>query len=231
MTQPSAVPSWRRRDKLHGLLVVAVAFLVSLGISLWAKRVSEPEQGSPPAPPTPVGVIGYPAAVDAAATLVAARKLTRRSLLRGFVVEGVKPDGSVDVRADRSSIRYAFQSPPGHGPQPKRVPGVVPRRNTCGRQNVWVKANGIAVEADQLGLPCPADPIDPLPEPRCTLKQIYEHAIAKGASPDSRARIEYYRSGAGPSWRFHLADGSLRFSLYGDCVRELNHRDAIGVIP
>lgn len=233
MTLPPSAPeiAARRRDKLHGLAVVVLAFLVSLGISLFAKRISEPEQGRPPEPPTADGVIGYPAAVDAAATLVAARSLTRRSQLRGFVAEGVRSDGTLDVRGEKGSVRYTFQSGPGQGPQPPRIPGVVPRRNMCGRQNVWVRAKGIVAEEDQIGLPCPHDPIEPLPEPRCTLKQIFEHAIEKGAAADRLARIEYYRSTAGPAWRFQLSDGSMRFSIYGDCRRELNQRESFGLLP
>jgi hypothetical protein len=234
MTLPPSAPELsaaRRRDKLHGLAVVALAFLLSLGISLCAKRISEPEQVRPPGPPTSDGVIGYPAAVDATATLAAARGLTRRTQLRGFVAEGVRADGTLDVRDEKGSVRYAFQSAAGQGPQPPRVPGVVPRRNLCGRQNVWVRAKGIVVEQDQVGLPCPHDPIEPLPEPRCTLKEIFDHAIGKGAAPDRLARIEYYRATAGPAWRFQLSDGSLRFSLYGDCRRELNQRESFGLLP
>src|SRR5262245_33027070 len=55
-----SVPAPPGPDKLHGLLVVGGAFVLSLGISLWAKRISEPERGEPPAPPTTAGIAGYP---------------------------------------------------------------------------------------------------------------------------------------------------------------------------
>jgi hypothetical protein len=221
----------RGPDKLHGLLVVGGAFLVSLGISLCAKRISEPEQGRPPLPASTVGVVGWPGTIQALATLPAARQLTRRTLLRGIVIEGVKSDGTFDVKSAGAGARYSFQSSPGQGPQPARVPGVVPRRNLCGRQNVELRALGLYAEPDQLDAPCQPTQVDSLPEPRCTLAQIWEHALQKGATAQQRARIEYYRSAAGPAWRFELPDGSLRFSLYGDCRRELSRAESSGSVP
>jgi hypothetical protein len=224
-------PGGRGPDKLHGLLVVGGAFLLSLGISLWAKRTSEPEQGRPPAPPTTQGIVGWPNAIEPIATLSAARELTRRSLLRGMVIDGVKSDGTVDLKAPGAGVRYAFQSLPGQGPQPARVPGVVPRRNLCGRQNVELRAKGLYAAPDQLDAPCLPAQTDPLPEPRCELKELWEQAVHKGAKPRQRARIEYYRAIAGPAWRFELQDGSLSFAIYGDCRRELSHGEATGSVP
>lgn len=224
-------PGARRSDKLHGLLVVGGAFLLSLGISLWAKRTSEPEQGRPPAPPTTDGVVGWPSAIRPLETLPAARELTRRNLLRGIVIDGVKSDGTLDVKSADASVRYSFQSLPGQGPQPARVPGVVPRRNLCGRQNVVLRERGLYAEPDQLDAPCHPAQTEPLPEPRCKLSEIWEQATQKGASAEAHARIEYYRSAAGPAWRFELPDGSVRFSVYGDCRRELRHGEASGSVP
>lgn len=226
-------PSERLRssDRVQGLLVVALAFLASLAISLWAKRVSEPEQSTPPLPPTSVGVVGWPNQVDAVATLRTARALTRRISLRGFVAEGVKSDGTIDVGGRKGSIRYSFQSPPGHGPQPPREPGSVPRRNLCGRQSVRVQSSGIYADADQNELPCPSRPLSPLPAPRCTLARIWQHALAREAPSDALARIEYYRAAVGPAWHFELPTANLRFSLYGDCGRELTEEEAIGFSP
>jgi hypothetical protein len=224
-------PAPRGPDKLHGLLVVGGAFVISLGISLWAKRTSEPEQGLPPAPPTTAGIVGFPSAVDPLATLAAARDLTRRNLLRGIVIEGVGPSGTVDLKSPGAGARYSFQSLAGQGPQPARVPGQVPRRNLCGRQRVELRAKGLYAEPDQLDAPCLPSQSEPLPEPRCKLSDLWERARAKGASSQHAARIEYYRSAAGPAWRFELPDGSVRFSIYGDCRRELSHGEATGSVP
>ena len=133
---------------------------------------------------------------------------------------------SVDLKTPGAGARYSFQSAAGQGPQPARVPGQVPRRNLCGRQNVELRARGLYAEPDQLDSPCLPSQAEPLPEPRCKLADIWEHARAKGASTQHAARIEYYRSSAGPAWRFELPDGSVRFSIYGDCRRELSRGNA-----
>jgi hypothetical protein len=221
----------RRRDRLRGLFILVFAFAVSLGISLWAKHASEPEQSRTPAPPSTGGVVGFPRGVDPIKTLPRAQELTRRSILRGFVAEGVKANGTLDVLSGNARVRYAFQSSPGHGPQPPRVPGVVPRRLFCGRQTVHVQRQGIYAEPDQTEALCPPTHSDTLPRPRCTLQEIWQHAIERGVSKERLARIEYYRSVAGPAWRFELPDGSQRFSVYGDCQRELSPAESVGSVP
>jgi len=224
----SLPPEARTRDRRIGLALIAGSFVLSIGISLWAKRVSGPELGSVPAPPTTHGIYGWPNHVDPLKTLPVARALTPRNQLRGIVIDGSKSDGTVDAR-EGGEVRYMFQSSPGQGPQPPRKPGVVPRRNTCGRQNVTLNGSGIMAEPDQAGVPCPGTPFEPLPEPRCTIAKVWSAALKRGAPPKGRARIEYYRSVAGPAWRFEVA-GAMRMNLYGDCERELG-RDESAAAP
>src|SRR5690606_39945952 len=150
-SRPVPTPS-QKRDRVVGLSVVAGAFVLSLGISLWAKGVSEPETSEAPAPPTTVGIPGWPNRVEPLAALEKARALTPRPLLRGIVAEGVASDGTIDP-ASAGYARYSFQSPPGHGPQPPREPGVVPRRANCGRQYVRLGRQGIEAEPDQALVP------------------------------------------------------------------------------
>lgn len=220
----------RAVDRAHGLMIVSLAFIASIGISLWAKRVSEPELSEPPAPPTTRGVVGWPTRVDPLKTLPAARKLTPRTMLQGFVVEGVARDGTVDIREPGSGVRYVFQSAPGQGPQPPREPGEVPRRNLCGRQAVHIGENGMAADPDQPHAICPPTPL-PLPEPACSLDRIWQKALERRVPRRRSARIEYYRSRIGPAWRFEV-QGVTRFSVYGgDCTRELNDTEALGSVP
>jgi hypothetical protein len=200
-------------------MLIAVAFVLSLAISLWAKRVSGPQLGTAPAPATTFGIYGWPKQVDPLKTLPVARGLTPRTLLRGIVVDGSKADGTVDVSTG-GEVRYHFQSAAGQGPQPPRKPGVVPRKNNCGRQVVRIFANGIAADVDQPAVPCSLSSPEPLPEPRCTLAKVWAFALRRGAPSDGRARIEYYRAAAGPAWRFD-GPGGMRLHLYGDCEREL----------
>jgi len=220
----------RRRDKIIGLSIVAVAFVLSLGLSLWAKRASRPETSEPPGPPTTVGVPGYPDRIDVVGTLLAARQATKRSLLRGFVADGVRIDGTVDVSEGPGRVRYVFQSPPGRGPQPPD--GKPPVRGVyCGRQDVALRREGLVAMPDQPSLPCPAPLPEPLPDPQCSLAKIWQRAIAKGVPADRLARIEYYRANAGPAWRFEARESGKRFVLYGDCHRELKGVSAVGNVP
>jgi hypothetical protein len=224
-------PVARRRDRTIGLLIVAVAFAGALCISWWAKVQSRPETSDPPGPPTTEGIVGFPERVDAVKTLPAARKLTKRDLLRGFVLEGVKSDGSVDLSEGPGRVRYSFQSSPGKGPQPAREPGTLPRKHYCGKQNVNLRREGMVADPDVAEYPCSPVHTEHLQDPRCGAREVWQKAIEKGAPRDRMARIEYYRARGGPAWRFELPGTEHRFSLYGDCSQELDPNDAFGSVP
>jgi hypothetical protein len=220
----------RRRDKILGLTIVGVTFLVSLALSIWAKHASRPETSAPPGPPTTVGVAGYPYRVDVVGTLAAARAATKRSLLRGIITDGVRSDGSIDVSEGPGRARYVFQSAPGRGPQPPAAgPGA--RGIYCGRQEVHLRSEGLVAVPDQASVPCPGRVIEPLPDPQCSLATIWQHALKKGIPGDRLARIEYFRANGGPAWRFDVRDGGKRFVLYGDCRRELKGSAATSQAP
>jgi hypothetical protein len=213
------------------LIIVAVAFMACLALSLWAKEKSRPETSEPPGPPTVEGISGYPKAVDAVATLAAARKLTRRPALRGIVIDGVAGDGTIDVNDVGARIRYTFQSPPGQGAQPPREPGTLPKRITCGKQNVLLTKQGLVAEPDQADYPCPPGGVEPLPEPQCSARQLWKLARKRKLPRDLPAHIEYFRSKAGPAWRFEITGTPHHFSVYGDCKRELTTSEAHGTVP
>lgn len=232
MSEPAPAPTVseiqavRKRDRIVGLGIVVAAFAIALGISWWAKVASRPEVAAPPGPPRTEGIAGYPAAVDPIAVLPVARELTRRTLLRGIWAEGVRSDGSIDLSEGPGRARYAFQSPAGEGPQPPREPGTLPRRHYCGKQTVHLRREGLVADPDISDYPCPGQATDHLPDPRCGFREIWAHAIKKGAPRTQVARVEYYRSRAGPAYRFELPGTQYRFSLYGDCVRELTANEA-----
>jgi hypothetical protein len=221
----------RERDKRHGLVIVLSAFVIGIGISAWAKHASRPETSEPPGPPVTEGVVGFPDRVDVVKTFAAARAMTKRTLFRGFSAEGVRSDGTIDVSEGSGRARYAFQSPPGLGPQPPLEPGTLPRRQYCGRQDVRLRHEGLVLEEDRADSPCSARHPEPLPDPQCTLAQVWRHAIAKGIPSDRLARIEYYRARQGPAWRFEASDTGDAFVLYGDCKRELTGHDTSGRVP
>lgn len=228
---PSPSEPVRRRDRIVGLAIVAVAFVVGVAISLVAKHASRPETSAPPGPPTTLGVVGWRERVDVAKTMPRARELSQRPVLRGFVAEGVKSDGTIDLGEGPGRARYAFQSPPGQGPQPIGEGGLPLRRMFCGRQNVVLRTEGLVAEPDVADAPCPAKIAEPLPDPQCSLATIWQLAIERGVPSDRLARIEYYRSRSGPAWRFELPEGQHRFTIYGDCKRELRGSQASGHVP
>ncbi len=229
--EQAAVEAERKRDRWVGLGVIAIAFAIGIALSYWARVKSQPEVAVPPAPPSAEGIAGFPAKIDPLAVLVKARTLTQRNLFRGMVLEGVTLDGTLDVSQPSGRARFSFQSAQGEGPQPARPAGTLPRRHYCGKQNVHLKSEGLVADPDVTDFPCPGAAQDPLPEPRCGPKEVWMHAIKLGAPRERRARIEYYRSRSGPAWRFELPGTTHRFSLYGDCERELEGKDAVGSVP
>jgi hypothetical protein len=224
----------RKRDKMIGMTIVGATFLLGIGISFWAKHASRPETSAPPGPPTTAGIVGFPYKVDVTATLPGARAVTRRTLLRGFTAEGVRPDGTIDLTEGPGRARYVFQSAPGQGPQPDSEVGPLPRRPLCGRQDVQLRHEGLVADPDQANLSCPprtADATEPLPDPQCTLATIWQRAIEKSIRTDRLARIEYYRAHGGPAYRFEQQETGAHFVLYGDCRRELRGAAAAGRVP
>ncbi len=179
-----------QRDRVLGLAVVAVAFCISLGISWWAKLRSQPETAQPPGPPTTVGIAGFPSAIDPVRVLGAARGLTKRTLLRSIQAEGVKSDGTVDVRDGTGHVRYVFQSPPGQGPQPLRDREELLRHPRCGEQTVELGQDGLFANPDRSGASCDPRLGDALPEPRCGPREVWRHALEKWPALSARASID-----------------------------------------
>jgi hypothetical protein len=221
----------RKRDRLYGLLIVAGSFALCLAISIWARERSRPETSEPPGPPTLEGLSGFPKAVDPVASLAAARKLTKRPNLRGIVIDAAQSDGTIDLSEGSARVRYVFQSPVGHGAQPPLEPGTLPKRMTCGKQNVVLRKEGLVAEPDRFDYPCAGAAIEPLPEPQCTVKDIWRLARKRKVPKDRLAHIEYFRAKAGPAWRFEISGTPHRFTIYGDCKRELTGADAHGSVP
>jgi len=219
----------RLRDRKAGLFIVGAAFVASLGISFWA-RIKATSGAEAPAPAITAGVVGFPSAVNAVASLDLARTLTPRKQLRGVNFTGAKSDGTVDVSKPGAQVRYTFTSNRGEGPQPPRPPGTMPKRQHCGRQMVLVKGEGMVAEHDRPDAPC-IERGDSLPAPRCGPKEVWAYAIGKGAPADRLATIDYYRVQAGPAWKFDIPGTPHHYVLYGDCGRELAGAEAVGTPP
>ncbi len=215
-----------KRDRLAGFSIIFIAFSAALVISWKASDAVKPNIAREPAPPTSEGLSGYPSRVDPLETLALARELSERDQLRRIVANGVRADGTIDLDAPHSSIRYEFDSALGEGPEPPRPPGTVRHARYCGRQSVQVTRAGIFADQDQPRAPCRPLAGEPLPEPRCTLQQLWSRALERRAPSDGRATIEYYRAHEGPAWRFSIPSASVSFTLFGDCERELSGKPA-----
>ena len=222
----------RRTDKLRGLVIIGVTFVSCILLSVWGKEKAEPEESLPPRPPTTEGIAGWPDKVDPFAALALARETSQRDLLRGIVAEHVAEDGTVDFKKG-GSVRYSFQSEPGHGPQPPRDPGKVPPRSYCGKQSVNIRRHGLVADPDVPAFPCQGKPRDSLPDPECTTKQIWDYALAHGAtaSKGKPARIEYYAARQGPAYRFTVPGTPHRISVSSDCKTGLKGHDGVGGVP
>jgi hypothetical protein len=107
----------------------------------------------------------------------------------------------------------------------------LPKRITCGRQNVVLRKEGLVAEPDLTDYPCVAAAAEPLPDPQCSTHEIWRMARKRRVPRDRLAHIEYYRSKAGPAWRFEITGTSHAFTLYGDCKRELTGAEASGTVP
>jgi hypothetical protein len=214
-----------------GFSIIFVAFSAALIISWKASEAVRPTVARPPAPPTSDGLANYPDRVDPLLTLAAARDLSERRELRRIVAHEVSADGTVDLTRPGASIRYDFDSAAGEGPEPPRPAGTVRDARFCGRQTVHVKKDGIFADADQPRTPCRPGAGDALPEPRCSLSQLWALARQRGALGEGRATIEYFRAHEGPAWRFSLPGGNVQFTLFGDCERELKGKAARALVP
>lgn len=228
---PPGLDPARRKDRAIGLGIVVASFVATLAISYWSRHASTPPRAEEPEPPTTAGIAGWPGAVDPLQVLPLAREATPRITFRGMVAVGVKSDGTMDFQNESARIHYSFQSPAAHGPQPPRPAGTLPSRTYCGKQNVHVAASGLVADPDAAGHPCPVPWTDGLPPPRCGVRDVWAHALKKGADPKRLARVEYYRARGGPAWRFEIPGWSHGFSLYGDCATEISGSDAAGSVP
>src|SRR5690606_3993056 len=127
--------------------------------------------------------------------LPAVRDATERQLFQGFVAEGMRRDGSVDLSKKGNSLRFAFQDQRGRGAQPAREGGTLPLRTFCGRQSVVVLADGLVAREDQPEVPCRHPEPRELPLPTtCRLQDAWKIAKQQGLRVSKPAVVEYYRS-------------------------------------
>lgn len=225
---PVAVPNpLDRRDRAVGLGLIAVSFFVALGISVWSKEASLPVVATEPAQPSSVGIEGFPTAVKPLALVAAANALTPREQLVGIAIVGAKADGTLDVQSG-GNARYVFRSPEGKGPEPEREYGELALKKYCGFQVINLTSAGLGAAPDVSNADCKRA-IEALPQPGCSVEQLWEIGKQQGADIQVGATIEYYRASSGPAWGF--TSGSTNFSVAPDCSTLLSEEDRTPVLP
>ncbi len=171
-----------------------------------------PDPPPEPEAPLPKGWNGKQFNVDTylPTALAAARRMAPDAQLFRIDAEGVLPSGLVDL--SMGSVRYGFFSK-ARAQRPKHVPLGAKWSPNC-QVNVWVEAGGIDVR-EFVGCKETA-----VPMPRCSLKQRWQAAIAKGA-PSSNAIAEIgYRAGVidgKPKWFFSIDDAFDDGPAADDC--------------
>lgn len=221
----------RRRDRVYGLAIIVLAFGGCMGLSVWGMRFSTPRPAPTPLPASPDGIVGFPQAVRPFDLVERARSLTVRERFRGFEAKGVRPDGTMDMSAAGTSLRFAFQSAQGRGPQPVRKPGTLPTRRFCGTQSVLLNQAGIGALPDRPSHACGSDEVTELARPlSCSIEQLWKLAEQRRIKRKGTAVVEYFESAMGPAFRFEKDRRNFVIAAR-DCKTELKGRDQRGFLP
>jgi hypothetical protein len=219
-----------KRDRTQGLGILAVAFVIALLGNWWVKSsVHQEPDTAVSSVPDKTGLLGFPEHFDPMSAYERAHDLSVREWLYGIAIKGLRRNGTLDFSRG-GAARFVFGSRRGDGPQPPVAPGTRRYQDHCGRQEVVIDGAGIHAGIDDPDHDCHGLSRW-LPEPSCSLEQIWKFAADKGAPQDSVAQIEYFYAKGGPAWRFSINNTEHEYVLYGDCTQELKGKDAEGKIP
>jgi len=220
----------QRRERVVGLSILGVAFVVSLLGSWWVSARVHGEPGQDRASDSErAGLLGFPDHFDPLGALGRARDASVREDLFGIALSGVRSDGTLEFKAG-GKARFVLGSRRGDGPQAPIPPGERRRRDHCGRQEVIIDQQGLRAEGDQPEHDCHGMKGE-LPDPACGLSQVWKNAIQKGVPQSALAEMEYFKAKEGPAWRFRIPQTEHDYVWYGDCVQELHGDEAMGKIP
>jgi hypothetical protein len=140
------------------------------------------------------------------AALARARAHYEDAVLVRIDAGGVYPDGLADLTLDDSfSVLYRFNSP-SRAKRPADLPVGVKYKPNC-KFYVLVNAEGVR--------PYPVDGWDcdepPIGEPKCTVKEVWKRAIAKGAPSNNAVAEIGYRAWQGKArWYISVGDDFSR---------------------
>ena len=224
------------RDRWRALFVLFCGLALSFAITLWSKERIRPRNLHRATVSSLRGVVGWPKAVDAIASLDGARRFSHVRELQGIVVDGVNGDGRLELSDNGPSVKYVFQS----GPRRRRdgqTQSSATRLggNVCPRQIVKLNRDGLAAEPEDLSASCPREPVEPLAIPRCGPKQVIIAAAQVGFKRERLARIEYTQTKIGaapvPVWKMSVPVAHFSMVLSADCSHVYTREELNGRVP
>lgn len=164
---------------------------------------------------------GFPHRVDPVALLPAVRRAAATSLplrLISMKARYAGPQGLVDLDGPgyQGSVEYRFQEeapPPTPVPAGPKPPLGVPRTERPIFTTDWsmsLDRNGLNV-SHQLFMP---GFFKAVPDPSCSVKQVWEAALDAGAPAHAVARLEYQRAiGGQAAWSFEIDGTGFRIEV------------------
>jgi hypothetical protein len=229
---PPAQPSSTQRPRR--VFIVGGWLAAALVIGLILRRTSE---RFPPVSPV-ADIPGAPHAIDPVALLPAAQKLAIPGAeLTEIELHYVRPDGTLDLKPrmdDRmGSAQFTFVVMP----PPPAVDSSLP----LGAAKPAGEYRGSRVRLDEGGLRAEHSvggagtftvfgrPMNTVPAPRCTTRQVWEAALAAGAPSHAVALLTYHRGSrtTRPVWDFKINGSFDEFTIGDPECRVLTPSEAL----
>jgi hypothetical protein len=190
--------------------IVAAAVIVFASASPTLKAAARPD---PPAPPMPPPANGFDVSTGLKAALAMAQQKFSDAQLVRINAEYVDPAGIAELNYG-GEVRYRFASP-SRAAQPKPTapvlgaPAVADHVN-C-RVSIWADKN----KPLRLGSFYSSDCSETLPagSPHCTVGQVWQRAIARGAPDRALATVELSLRDGTPRWHFQIYDQARNQSV------------------
>ncbi|MEZ4400691.1 MAG: protein kinase [Kofleriaceae bacterium] len=185
-----------------------------LAVAAGAPPPPDPDPPLPVDRPHNIRIPGFnPASFDymgyLPAALAEARKILPDAQLARLDAGGVGPDGRAHLKvSDDFKVLYRFVSPSAAKAPPDHPKGV--KWEPLCMVQIYVEADQVMV-IPMKGFGC--DKV--IPQPRCTAKEIWAKAIAKGA-PDANAYASLWYGYAGGKWSFSI-DGDFSDTFVDGC--------------
>ena len=209
-TAPAAPPAEPPARRFVVIGLIAAACAIALLVVYFAGRTQTEPEIAPAIP-------GAPHAVDAMALLAEARRLAgERKELVSIQASYVKSDGLLDLEGPgyAGSVIYTFVDPtPPDPPADPSLPLGAPKPSSPPPTQTRVILNHSGFQVDHAFF----GPGQSIPEPHCSIRDVWRAAIAAGAPSEAVAIITYRHDTSlamtpdgkldrrdGPIWQFRI---------------------------